>query len=58
MLKKRPQKRPVFCDRKDQVMDKIRNGFSKQTLLFGIGNYKGMDTLIQQIKTLSDAKQN
>ena len=56
MLKKRVRKQPVFRGRRDQVIDRIRNGFSEKTLLFGIGNYKGMDTLIQQIKTVPDCK--
>jgi poly-gamma-glutamate synthase PgsB/CapB len=58
MLKKNPLNQLTYCVRGDEVWHRIRNGFSEKTLLFGIGNYKGMDTLIQQIKTVADCKQN
>jgi len=58
LLKKRHTEQAVFTGRIRQVLNKIRNGFSVKTLLFGIGNFKGMENFISRIETLSDSIQN
>lgn len=57
-LENRQPQKAVYCGRSEQVLNKIRNGFTEQTILFGLGNYKGIETLLSEIESLADSKRD
>ena len=58
LLRQKHSDRVIYTGHISKVINKIRKGFTIETLLFGIGNYKGMEPLFQQIKLLTKPIQN